>query len=125
EISNHYLRNDYQDLSSALVDTLKQIEEAKNQKEEIIGVPTGYDHLNQLTAGWQKTDLIILAARPSVGKTAFALNLAINAALDPVKPSPVVVFSLEMSCDQLVRRMLSIVTEVPLQSISRGQMDDR
>lgn len=125
EISNNYLRNDYQDLSSVLVDTLKQIEEAKNQKEEIIGVPTGYDHLNQLTAGWQKTDLIILAARPSVGKTAFALNLAINAALDPFKPVPVAVFSLEMSCDQLVRRMLSMVTEVPLQSISRGQMNDK
>lgn len=125
EISNNYLRNDYQDLGSVLMDTLKQIEEAKNQKEEIIGVPTGYNHLNQLTAGWQKTDLIILAARPSVGKTAFALNLAINSALDPFKPTPVAIFSLEMSCDQLVRRMLSMVTEVSLKSISRGQMNDR
>ncbi len=124
EISNNYLRNDYQDMGSLLIETLKNIEEAKNQKETLVGVPTGYNHLDHITAGWQKTDLIILAARPSVGKTAFALNLAINAALDPVKPVGVALFSLEMSCDQLVRRMLSMTTEVPLRNISRGQMSD-
>lgn len=125
EISNNYLRNDYQDMGTILIETLKNIEEAKNQKEGLIGVPTGYNHLDHLTAGWQRTDLIILAARPSVGKTAFALNLAINAALDPIKPTGVALFSLEMSCDQLARRMLSMTTEVPLRNISRGQMDDR
>lgn len=125
EISNNYLRNDYKDLGNILIETLKNIEEAKNRKEELIGVPTGYNHLDHLTAGWQKTDLVILAARPAVGKTAFALNLAINAAMDPIKPTAVALFSLEMSCDQLARRMLSMVTEVQLRSISRGQMDDR
>lgn len=124
EISNNYLRNDYQDMGTILIETLKNIEEAKKNKEGLIGVPTGYNHLDHVTAGWQKTDLIILAARPSVGKTAFALNLAINAALDPEKPVGVALFSLEMSCDQLARRMLSMTTEVPLRSISRGQMDD-
>lgn len=124
EISNNYLRNDYQDMGTILIETLKNIEEAKKNKEGLIGVPTGYNHLDHVTAGWQKTDLIILAARPSVGKTAFALNLAINAALDPTKPIGVALFSLEMSCDQLARRMLSMTTEVPLRSISRGQMDD-
>lgn len=124
DISNNYLRNDYQDIGNLLIDTLKNIEEAKNRKEGIIGVPTGYNHLDHLIAGWQKTDLVILAARPAVGKTAFALNLAINAALDPIKPTGVALFSLEMSCDQLVRRMLSITTEVPLRNISRGTMDD-
>lgn len=125
EISNNYLRNDYKDLGNILIETLKNIEESKNRKEELIGVPTGYSHLDHLTAGWQKTDLVILAARPAVGKTAFALNLAINAAMDPLKPTAVALFSLEMSCDQLARRMLSMVTEVQLRSISRGQMDDR
>ena len=63
--------------------------------------------LDRITYGWQPTDLIILAARPSVGKTAFALNLARNAALHPTKPTPIGFFSLEMSASQLVQRILS------------------
>lgn len=77
-----------------------------------------------MTYGWQNSDLIILAARPAVGKTAFALNLARNAALHPTKPTPVALFSLEMSSGQLVQRILSAESEIWLEKISRGRMEE-
>src|SRR5206468_12038047 len=76
------------------------------------------------TYGWQNTDLIILAARPAVGKTALALNLARNAALHGSKPTPVAVFSLEMSAGQLVQRILAAESEIWLEKISRGKMEE-
>ncbi|KXK43405.1 MAG: replicative DNA helicase [Bacteroidetes bacterium OLB11] len=86
------------------------------------GVASGYIDLDRVTSGWQKTDLIILAARPAVGKTAFALNLVMNAALNTKQPTGVAFFSLEMSAGQLVKRMLSAVTDVPLGKITKGQL---
>ncbi len=124
EVGNAYLRNNYTSLQDVIVDTIKQIEESKNRKEDITGVASGYPSLDAITAGWQKSDLIILAARPSVGKTAFALNLAMNAAMHPTKPGGVAIFSLEMSSSQIVKRMLSAVTEVRLESITRGSLQD-
>jgi replicative DNA helicase len=87
-------------------------------------VPTGFASLDRTTYGWQPTDLIILAARPSVGKTAFALNLARNAALHPTKPTAVGFFSLEMSAGQLVQRILSAESEIWLEKISRGRLEE-
>ncbi len=78
----------------------------RHRNEDITGVPSGFASLDAVTYGWQNTDLIILAARPSVGKTAFALNLARNAALHATKPTPIAFFSLEMSSAQLVQRIL-------------------
>lgn len=124
EVSNNYLRNNYTSLQDVIVDTIRQIEQNKNQKEDITGVASGYPSLDNITAGWQKSDLIILAARPSVGKTAFALNLAMNAAMHPHKPGGVAIFSLEMSSSQIVKRMLSAVTEVRLDHINRGKLED-
>jgi replicative DNA helicase len=80
--------------------------------------------MDRVTYGWQQTDLIILAARPAVGKTAFALNLARNAALNPTKPTGVAFFSLEMSAAQLVQRILSAESEIMLEKISRGRLED-
>jgi replicative DNA helicase len=80
--------------------------------------------LDKVTYGWQPTDLIILAARPSVGKTAFALNLARSAALDPHKPTAVGFFSLEMSSAQLVQRILSAESEIWLEKIARGKLEE-
>ena len=80
--------------------------------------------LDRITYGWQPTDLIILAARPSVGKTAFALNLARNAALHPTKPQAVGFFSLEMSASQLVQRILSAESEIKMEKISRGKLEE-
>jgi replicative DNA helicase len=87
-------------------------------------VPTGFPSLDHITYGWQPTDLIILAARPSVGKTAFALNLARNAALHPRKSIPVGFFSLEMSAGQLVQRILSAESEIWLEKIARGRLQE-
>src|SRR5680860_319993 len=83
-----------------LNEAILQIEEAKNQKEGLSGVPSGFTALDRITSGWQRTDLIVVAARPSMGKTAFVLSMARNMAVNHNKS--VALFSLEMSSIQLV-----------------------
>lgn len=107
KITNNYLKKNFEDIGSVLAKTINRIDDLRNQKDDISGVSSGFKSLDRVTAGWQPTDLIILAARPSVGKTAFALNLARNAALNATKPTGVGFFSLEMSASQLVQRILS------------------
>jgi replicative DNA helicase len=107
-----------------LVKTVQRIEDMRHRNEDITGVPTGFASMDRVTYGWQNTDLIILAARPAVGKTAFALNLARNAALHSSKPTPIAFFSLEMSAGQLVQRILSAESEIWLEKIARGKMED-
>jgi replicative DNA helicase len=124
EITNNHLRNDYASIDTVLVKTIQRIEDLRNRQDEITGVPTGFSILDHITYGWQPSDLIILAARPSVGKTAFALNLARNAALHPTKPTSVGFFSLEMSAGQLVQRILSAESEIWLEKIARGRLEE-
>lgn len=124
EITDKHLRKNFKSLSSVLGDTVKEIEEAKNKQEDVTGVPTGYKGLDRLTSGWQSNALIIVAARPSVGKTAFCLNLAMNAAMHTQKPFPVAFFSLEMGAGELVKRMLACVTEVSMDAITKGRMQE-
>jgi replicative DNA helicase len=124
EITNNNLRKNFESIDSVLVDTIKRIEDLRHKNEDVTGVPSGFPTLDRVTYGWQKTDLIILAARPAVGKTAFALNLARNAAMHPNKPTPVALFSLEMSASQLVQRILSAESEIWLEKISRGKMEE-
>jgi len=124
EVTSTHLRNNYETIDSVLVKTIQRIEDLRHKNEDISGVPSGFPSLDRVTYGWQNTDLIILAARPSVGKTAFALNLARNAALHPTKPTPVAFFSLEMSAGQLVQRILSAESEIWLEKISRGKMEE-
>lgn len=124
EIANNYLRSETESIGNVLVDTVKRIDELRVRQDEITGIPSGYPALDHVTYGWQPGDLIILAARPSMGKTAFALNLARNAALHPQKPTSVAVFSLEMSASQLVQRILSAESEVMLEKIARGTLQD-
>lgn len=90
----------------------------KYEDENVTGLTTGYDNINKLTQGFQKTELTIIAARPSVGKTALALNFAYKAATR--KQVPVAIFSLEMSSELLVRRLVAADSNVPLQKISSG-----
>src|SRR5690606_34372882 len=111
-------------IDSVLVKTIEKIEVMRTRQDQLTGVPTGFPKLDKLTYGWQPTDLIILAARPSVGKTAFALNLARSAAMNKEKPTPVGFFSLEMSSSQLVQRILSAESEIGLEKISRGNLAD-
>lgn len=105
-----------------LTSVFEKLTELYNRKELVTGVPTGYTELNEITAGLQPTDLIILAARPAMGKTSLALNLALNAAADYGVPT--VVFSLEMGMDQLMMRMLCTRARVNLSSLRRGYLDD-
>lgn len=97
----------------------KGIEEAKRSSGGLTGVNTGYKRLNKLTHGWQKGDLIILAARPSVGKTAFALNLMLKAAQDGKN---VAFFSCEMGEDKIMQRIISCVGRVEMDHIATGQL---
>ncbi len=124
EVTSNHLKNNYESIDSVLVKTIQRIEDLRHRNEDITGVPSGFPSLDRVTYGWQATDLIILAARPAVGKTALALNLARNAALHPTKPTPVAVFSLEMSAAQLVQRILSAESEIWLEKISRGKMEE-
>jgi replicative DNA helicase len=122
EITDKHLRKNFKSLQEIMKDTMEEISEARKKTDDITGIPSGFKALDRITAGWQRTDLIILAARPSVGKTAFALNLAMNAAMNPGKAFPVAVFSLEMGAGQIVKRMLSAVTEVSMEAITKGKM---
>jgi len=124
EITNSHLRKNFDDINTVLVKTIQRIEDMRNRDEDLTGVPSGFPSLDKLTYGWQPTDLIVLAARPSVGKTAFALNLARTAALHPTKPTAVAFFSLEMSAGQLVQRILSAESEIWLEKINRGKLEE-
>jgi replicative DNA helicase len=107
-------------MSTLIRSAIKQIEQAKNSDGHIIGVPSGFTDLDRMTAGWQPSDLIILAARPAMGKTAFALSLARNAAVQFEKP--VAVFSLEMSSLQLVTRLISAESELSSGKLRSGNL---
>lgn len=100
----------------------EQLELRAGQGELITGVPTGYTDFDHMTAGLQKSDLIILAARPSMGKTALALNMGMRAAIH--SDVPVAVFSLEMSMDQLMMRMLGCHGRVDLSRLRSGYLND-
>src|SRR6186713_859926 len=117
EITNNHLRKNFDSIDTVLVKTVQRIEDMRNKQGEISGVPSGFATLDKITYGWQPTDLIILAARPAVGKTAFALNLARNAALNATKPTGVAFFSLELSSAQLVQRILSAESDIHMEKI--------
>ena len=110
-------------IQDLVVASYEQIEDRFNNKDDLVGVTTGFYDLNALTSGLQKSDLIILAARPSMGKTAFALNLAQNVALQGKKA--VAIFSLEMPKQQLVKRMLCAEAEVDTQRITSGNIQPK
>ncbi len=125
EITNAKALGGSQSLSEILKHTLSYLEEIRGKKQGITGIPTGLD-VDNLTAGWQKGDLVIIAARPSMGKTAFTLTVARNAALNPdsEKRTPVAVFSLEMSDQALVQRLLTMEARVDAQKARTGKLED-
>ncbi|GAO43769.1 replicative DNA helicase [Flavihumibacter petaseus] len=122
-LSTSTVKTDFRPISSGLVKVVHQMEDIRHRPEALTGVTSGFPEVDRCTNGWQKTDLIILAARPSVGKTAFALNLARNAAMAP-DPVGVGLFSLEMSESQLVQRILSAESGIFLERIKNGRLDD-
>jgi len=119
-VSESNLRRSFEDMPSLIKQAILDIENAKDADEHLRGVPSGYVDLDRITSGWQKSDLIILAARPSMGKTAFALNMARNVAVEFNKP--VAFFSLEMSAIQLVTRLISSETELKSDKLKRGDL---
>ena len=118
QISENNLRRSYDSMQDLVSKAIKEIQNAKNGDDKLRGVPSGYTELDRITQGWQKSDLIILAARPSMGKTAFALNLARNAAVNFNRP--VAFFSLEMSSIQLVTRLISTETSLTADKLRSG-----
>jgi len=118
EISENKVRTSFFPIRDIVKDSFRSIEDLYSRKELITGVPTGFEKIDDLTAGLQKSELIIIAGRPSMGKTAFALNIALNAAMK--EQIPVAVFSLEMSKEQLAFRLLSSEAKVDAQRLRKG-----
>lgn len=114
----------FETLGEVAAKAAEQIYKAQQNPEDLTGVPSGIPVLDAVTQGWQPTNLIIIAARPGVGKSALAGNLAINAASNPGKQVPVGLFSLEMASIQWVTRLLSGSTHVPMYDLKRGRLND-
>ena len=122
EILDSNVRKQHDKMSTLIAKAITEIESAANQKDGLLGVPSGFTAMDRITGGWQKSDLLILAARPGMGKTAFVVSMAKNAAVEFNKP--VAIFSLEMSSLQLVKRLISSETEISQDKILKGNLDN-
>ncbi|WP_010677411.1 replicative DNA helicase [Bacillus timonensis] len=120
EVANRKNAGAFQNIKDVLVQTYDNIETLHNRVGDITGIPTGFTELDKMTAGFQRNDLIIVAARPSVGKTAFALNIAQNVATKT--DENVAIFSLEMGAEQLVMRMLCAEGNINAQNLRTGSL---
>ncbi len=120
EISKNTLKRDVVQIDPIISEALKKIQEASNSESGLSGLQTGFHDLDKKTSGWQNSDLVIIAARPAMGKTAFVLSMAKNMAVD--FSTPVAMFSLEMSNLQLVNRLISNVCELESEKIKSGQL---
>ncbi|MDF3076276.1 MAG: replicative helicase [Sphingobacteriaceae bacterium] len=120
EIAQNNLRRDSRKMDDIVRESLETLEKLKDKTDGLTGVPSGFTALDRMTSGWQPSDLVIIAARPAMGKTAFVLSCARNAAVQFKKP--VVVFSLEMSSVQLVNRLISGETEIEQEKIRKGNL---
>jgi replicative DNA helicase len=123
-ITTGHLKKDFKVMRTVYEKALALIMERMENKQEITGVPSGFPSIDRVTKGWQPTDLIIIAARPSVGKTAFALNLARNAVMNTLSPTKAALFTLEMSTGQVVLRMISAESGTKLDNLQRGKLAD-
>lgn len=121
KIAQKRQKNDYAKIQDVLLTNIKIIDDAAKNKNKIVGIPTGFKDIDEKTSGLQRSDLIIVAARPAMGKTAFALNIAQQTA---VKAGlSVIIFSLEMSKEQLGQRLLAIQARVEMQKLKQGDLD--
>lgn len=114
-------KNDYAKIQEVLLENLKIIDEASKNKNKIVGIPTGFKELDEKTSGLQRSDLIIVAARPAMGKTALALNIAQQSAVKA--GSSVIIFSLEMAKEQLGQRLLAMQARVEMQKLKQGDLE--
>jgi replicative DNA helicase len=121
-VSETNIRKNYADMRSILRTALEELQQRKNHENKLTGVPSGFTNLDRITSGWQKNDLIIIAARPGMGKTAFVVSAMRNAAVD--FNMPVAIFSLEMSSVQLVNRLISAEAELDSEKIKKGNLEE-
>ncbi len=124
EIASMKARPSYFSTREIMKDTFKAIEKLYDRKELVTGAPTGFNDLDLMTAGLQGGDLVILAGRPSMGKTAFCLNMVENAAVHAEKPVTTIIFSLEMGKEQLVQRLLCSVAKVDAGRLRTGHLGE-
>ncbi|HEY9487824.1 MAG TPA: replicative DNA helicase [Chryseosolibacter sp.] len=122
EISDSNLRKNYDNMRNLMARAIQELQVLKDHKDGLTGVPSGFTALDRITSGWQKSDLVIIAARPGMGKTAFVVSALRNAAVD--FKIPVAIFSLEMASVQLVNRMISAEAELEGEKIKRGNLAD-
>jgi replicative DNA helicase len=120
ELSQSNLKKDVTRIDPVILEALKKLEEAGNRQDGLSGLATGFDEIDRMTSGWQSSDLVIIAARPAMGKTAFVLSMALRMAVN--YNTPVAVFSLEMSNLQLVNRLISNICEIPGNKIKSGAL---
>jgi len=122
-IAENSLKRNSDNITDILANEMKELDiRMHNSEDHLNGVPSGFIDLDKVTGGWQRSDFIIIAARPAMGKTAFTLALARNAAVDHKKA--VAIFSLEMSSAQLVQRLISMETHIPADKIRRGSLEE-
>lgn len=121
-VSESNIRKNYADMRSIMREAISDLESKKLRKDGLTGVPTGFSALDRITSGWQKSDLVIIAARPAMGKTAFVLSALRNAAVD--FGHSVAIFSLEMSAVQLVNRLISAEAQLDSEKIKKGNLAD-
>lgn len=120
KVTQGNLRRDYSSMSTLIQHAIEDIEKNKNQTDGLSGVPSGFTDLDRVTSGWQKSDMVVIAARPGMGKTAFVLSMARNSAV--MFNRPVAVFSLEMSAIQLVNRLIASESELPAEKLRKGNL---
>lgn len=119
-ISEGNIRKNYATIGTLMTATLKDLEAGKNQKNTITGIPSGFTALDRLTLGWQKSDFVVVAARPGMGKTAFLLSILSNAAI--IHKHSVALFSLEMSEEQITKRLIAMESGLENQKLKRRQL---
>lgn len=122
EVSQQHVKQDVISIENILAESFERLDDLHKDKAKLRGIPTGYKDLDNMLAGLQRSDLFIIAARPSMGKTAFVLNLAHKIATGPKEP--VLVFSLEMSKEQLVDRLLAMESGVDAWALRTGNLTD-
>ena len=122
EVSQQHVKQNVISLEAILAESFERLDDLHKDKQKIRGIPTGFKDIDEKLAGLQRSDLFIIAARPSMGKTAFALNLAHNVAVQAKEP--VLFFSLEMSKEQLVDRLLSMESGVDAWALRTGNLTD-
>ncbi len=121
QVTETNIKKETAKINTLIQDAIEQIEEAAKKEDGLSGAPSGFTKLDRVTSGWQKSDLVIIAARPSMGKTAFVLTMSRNMAVEHNRP--IGIFSLEMSSIQLVNRLIVSETELPSEKIRNGNLE--